>query len=309
MPLLSRKRVLLAKTETTYGTDATPTGAANAVLVRNMDITPIVGESISRDLIRPYLGASEQLQGDQSVQVTFEVEMAGAGTAGELPAYDALLKACGMSVVDGTTDVAYSPISTGFPSLTLYYNVDGVLHKIRGARGNVQMSITSGQIPVFSFTFTGLYTAPTDTSLPTVDFTAWQTPLAANSTNTSGFSLLGYSGVLQSLEINFNNAVDYRSLIGSNRVDLTDRSVSGTAVFEAPTLAVKDYFAAAIGNSLGSLAITHGITAGNKVEITSARVDVQAPTYQDNNGVHMLSVPFVCIPSSSGNDEISIVVK
>ena len=62
MPLLSRKRVILAKTEVTYGTDPTPTGAANAILVRNLSITPQNSEIVSRDLVRPYLGASEQIE-------------------------------------------------------------------------------------------------------------------------------------------------------------------------------------------------------------------------------------------------------
>ena len=37
MPLLSRKRLILAKSEATYGVDSSPTGASNAVLVRNLE--------------------------------------------------------------------------------------------------------------------------------------------------------------------------------------------------------------------------------------------------------------------------------
>ena len=62
MPQLTRRRTILAKIETTYGTDPTPTGVANAILVRNLNITPQNSEIVSRDLIRPYLGNSEQLQ-------------------------------------------------------------------------------------------------------------------------------------------------------------------------------------------------------------------------------------------------------
>jgi hypothetical protein len=40
MPLLTRKRLIVAKIESTYGTDPTPTGA-NAILVRNLEITPL----------------------------------------------------------------------------------------------------------------------------------------------------------------------------------------------------------------------------------------------------------------------------
>lgn len=310
MALLSRKRTILAKIETTYGTDPTPTGSANAILVRNLNITPLNAENVSRDLVRPYLGASEQLIASSYVGIDFEVEMAGSGTAGTAPAYGPLLQACGMSeTVVAVTSVTYAPVSSSFKSVTLYYNVDGVLHKITGARGNVEMTINSRQIPVFKFTFTGLYNSPTDTSAPSVTYTAFQTPLAANSDNTTGFSLFSYSGALESLNINFNNAIQYRSLIGAEDVLMTDRQTNGQVVFEAPTIATKDFFSLALGTTLGALDITHGVTGGNKVQITSSRVDVSNPTYQDQNGIQMMSVPLTFVPSTSGNDEISIVVK
>lgn len=310
MPLLSRKRTILAKTEVTYGTDPTPTGVANAILVRNLNITPLNAELVSRDLVRPYLGASEQLLASSYVTVDFEVEMAGAGAAGTVPAYGPLLVACGLvGTTSAGVSVTYAPVSASFGSATIYYNVDGVLHKVTGARGNVEMNIEVGQIPVFKFTFTGLYNAPTDAALPTVTYTAFQTPQAANSDNTSAFSLYSYSGALQSVNVNLNNAITYRTLIGAEDVLMTDRQVSGTAVFEAPTIAQKDYWSLALGGTLGTLDITHGTTAGNKVQISSTRAKITNPTYQDQNGIHMLQAPFNLVPSTAGNDELSIVVK
>lgn len=310
MPLFSRKRTILVKSEVTYGVDPTPTGAANAILVRSLSITPLNAELVGRDLIRPYFGASEQLIASSYVTVEFEVEMAGAGAAGTVPAYGPLLLACGMSATTSAgVSVTYAPVSAAFGSATIYYNVDGVLHKVTGARGNVEMNIEVGQIPVFRFTFTGLYNAPTDTAAPAVTYTAFQTPLAANSDNTSAFSLYSYSGALQSLNVNLNNAINYRTLIGAEDVLMTDRQVSGTAVFEAPTVAQKDYWSLALGSTLGNMSITHGTTAGNRVEITSTRAKINNPTYQDANGIHMLQAPFQLVPSTAGNDEMSIVVK
>jgi len=97
MPLLTRRRTILAKIETTYGTDSIPTGAADAVLVRSLEITPLESEFASRDLIRVFMGNSEQLPVGIRAQMTIEIEMAGSGTAGTAPAYDALMRACGLS--------------------------------------------------------------------------------------------------------------------------------------------------------------------------------------------------------------------
>lgn len=308
MPLLTRRRTILAKTETTYGVDPTPSGSANAILIRNLNVTPLNAEVVSRDLVRAYLGNSEQLIASKHVQLDFEVEMAGSGTAGTAPAYNVLLKACGLAEVDGVSDVVYSPVSSGFGSATIYFNIDGVLHKVTGARGNVEFTIGARTIPTMKFTFTGIYNAPSDAALPTVDYSAFQTPLAANTSNTTGFEFFSFAGVLESLSLNLGNSINYRSLIGSESVIMTDRMVSGTAVFEAPLTASKDFFAAALASTLGNLTITHGTTAGNKFKIDSTRIDIANPTYTDNNGIHMLSVPFVAVPSSAGNDEISFTV-
>jgi hypothetical protein len=310
MPLLSRKRTILAKTEVTYGTDPTPVGTTNAILVRSLNVTPLNAELVSRDLIRPYLGASEQLVASSYVSVEMEVEMAGAGTAGTAPAYGPLLLACGMAAtVSAGVSVTYAPVSSAFGSCTIYYNVDGVLHKITGARGTVELQIQTGQIPVYKFQFTGLYNAPTDTAAPTVTYTAFTTPLAANGDNTTGFTLHGYTGGLQSLSLNVNNSVNYRTLIGAEDVQMTNREASGQAVFEAPTIATKDFFALSLGSTLGTLGITHGTVAGNRVEIASTKVKVNNPSYQDLNGIQMLQVPFNLVPSTAGNDEFSIIVK
>lgn len=308
MPLITRRRTILAKIESSYGVDSTPTGAANAILVRNLNVTPLNAEIASRDLVRPYMGNSEQLIASKHVQLDFEVELAGSGTAGTAPAYAPLLKACGFAEADGASDVVYTPKSTGFDSVTVYFNVDGVLHKITGARGNLEITVNARAIPFMKFTFTGIYNAPSDAAVPSVDYSAFQTPLAANTSNTTDFQFYSYAGVLESLSLNIGNAINYRSLIGSESVIMTDRQVTGTAVFEAPTITSKDFFAAALASTLGNLSITHGTVAGNKFKIDSSRIDIANPTYTDNNGIHMLSVPFVAVPSSAGNDEISLTV-
>lgn len=308
MPLLTRKRTLLAKIEATYGTDPTPTGAANAIQVRNMSVTPIVGDSIARDLVRPFLGASENVQGTRHVACEFEIELQGSGTAGTEPAFKDLLAACAMTVATvASTSNTYKPNSNSAPSsVTIYYNLDGVLHKITGARGTFKLSMQVNQIPVLQFSFKGLYNAPTDTAAPSVTYTSFKTPLAVSTANTTAFSMHGYTGSLQSLEIDLGNSVDYTALVGSEYIQISGRSVTGTAVFEAPTITAKDFFGLAAGTTLGSLSITHGSVAGSRAVITSSTVDVQNPTYADNNGVAMISVPFILVPSTTGNDELSI---
>lgn len=310
MPKLTRKRAILAKIESVYGTDPTPTGSANAILVKNLDVVPLAADVVSRDLIRAYLGEFDQLVANKHVECSFEVEIAGSGAAGTAPAYGPLLRACGMSeTVDAGVDVTYAPISATFESVTIYYNVDGILHKVTGARGTVQLDITAGQIPVYKFKFVGIYNAPTDTALPTCDYSDFINPLVANNTNTTGFSFFGVSSlVLQSLVMDVNNVVDYRALIGSEYTQITDRRSNGELNFEAPALATLNVFTTALGTATGALAITHGTAAGNIVAIAAPAVDVSNPSYADDNGVAMVKCPVVFLPGS-GNDEFTITVS
>ena len=309
MALLTRKRLILLESESTYGTDPIPTGV-DAVLVRDLNITPQQSDLVSRDLVRPYLGASEQLLANTRVECTFSVELAGSGAVGTAPGYSKALLACGLAeTVVAATSVTYAPVSTSFGSCTIYYNIDGVLHKVTGSRGTFVLNATVGQIPTLDFTFTGIYNPPIDEALPTVTYANQGAPGLFKSDNTTGFSLLGYSGCLQTLSFDIGNNIIYRELVGCpKQVLITDRSSSGSVTIEAVLMATKDYFTAALTDgSYGSLLFQHGQAAGNIVDFVSTRADIGDVSYSDLDGIHMITMPYTAIPSTAGNDEFSLV--
>jgi hypothetical protein len=309
MSLLSRKRLLRSKIESVYGTDPTPAGT-DAVLVRSLEITPLNADVVERELIRPYLGNFEQLLGNQNVEVTFEVELAGSGTAGTAPAWGPIMRACGMAeTIVASTSVAYAPVSSSFESCTLYFDNDGILHKITGCRGTFSMSAEVNAIPVLNFTMTGIYNAPTDTAVPTATYSNQAAPLLFRTGNTSSFSIFGYSGILQSVNFDIANETIYRELIGgSKEVLITDRKPAGEVMVEAVSLATHDFFTDATGTSTGGLSFTHGTAAGNIVAFSSPQTDLGAPSYSDQDGIQMISLPYTSTPTSSGNDEVSLTL-
>ena len=381
MVLLTRKRLILAKTEATYGTDSSPAGT-DAILVKELEITPIEADVVSRDLIRPYLGNSDQLLANTRVSITFQVELAGSGTAATAPRFSSLLKACGMAetttaaAITGTAtagsagsitlaaassatddiyngmiititggtgsggvgvitdyvgstkvatvqkstatftpgasstysiaaNVGYKPVSASFDSASIYFNNDGVLHVITGARGTFVLNAEVGEIPTIEFTMTGIYNAPTDTAAPATTYTNQATPLIFKAGSTTAFSILGYSGCLMSLELDMANEIVYRELVGCDKsVLITNRATEGTCMIEAPTIAQKDFFTIANDDTTGILTMLHGTTAGNRVTLLAPKVDIGNPSYEDSDGIQMLSLPFAAIPTSAGNDEV-----
>ncbi len=149
-----RDTVIIAKTETTYGVNAAGTGAANAILCSEPRITPLVAQNVDRALVRPYFGGSEQLVGTRYVRCEFEVELAGSGTAGTVPAWGPLLRACAFAeVATPGTRVDYTPITNAQESVTIDYFVAGARHRLLGARGNVKIGLASGDRPLMMFSF------------------------------------------------------------------------------------------------------------------------------------------------------------
>jgi hypothetical protein len=306
--VLTRRRLILAKIETTYATDSSPTGSSNAILVRNLEIQPLVAETVNRDLVRPYMGQADQLLAQTRVEVTFEVELAGSGTAGTAPAYGPVLRSCGLSeTLVTSTSATYAPESAGFESCTIHYHEDGIRHKLTGCRGTFEITGEVGQIPVIAFTMTGIYNAPTDETLPTPTYANQATPLIFKQGNTTNFTAFSYSGCLQSYNFSMANDVIYRELVGcSKEIMITNRAPSGTIVIEAPTITAKDFFTIATGSSTGSITFQHGTTGGNIATVTTAQSDLGNLTYSDQDGVQMLNMPFIAVPTSSGNDEFSL---
>ena len=278
--------------------------------MRNLDLTPQETDFADRDLIRSYFGNSEQLAGASRGMLSFEVEMSGSGAAGTAPAYGPLLRACAMSeTIVVSTTVTYAPISSAIEAVTIYFNVDGVFHKFLGVRGSVSLAWSIKNVPVFRFSFTGLYVAVADAAAPTPVYTGFIKPLVVSNINTTPFTLHSYSAVASDITIDVGNQVLHRSLIGgSESVLITDRKATGGATIEMTTVAAKDWFAICKAATIGGIDITQGITAGNKVQLTSSGVQLVNPRYADQDGVQMLQLDLRFVPTS-GNDEFSIVVK
>lgn len=306
-PRFFNRKAILAKAETAYGTDPIPAGGANAIEVRNMSFTPMKNTSIVQNAERPYLGGQNEIVAGTSVQLNFDVAVAGSGTAGTAPAFSALHKACGLSeTIAAAVSVTYNLVSSAFGSATIYVNMDGVLHKILGCRGDRDVKLVGGAVPVYSYKFTGIYGGVSDVALPALTMTAWQAPLAVNNANTSLFTVDGLATALYDLTITGGNTVHHRlEVVGTEDVLITDRQMTGNLIIQAPTnQAEKDFWAIARAGSGIAITATHGLVAGNKVKF-DLKAQLKDPTYVDKNGVTAMQFGLRMIPTSAGNDELT----
>lgn len=303
-----RKKILLAKIESPYGTDATPTGAANAILTKDLTINLMQGQTVQRNTDREVLGNELTYHVAPYTTVSFGVELAGSGMAGTAPAFGPLLEACGFLETDGASDVVYTPKSDTFKSVTLYYHQDGLLHKVTGARGTVSFALSPGGIPEMKFTFTGLRNAPSDTVLPTPTLTAFQTPLPITDAATPTFTLHSYAATMGGFNIDLANEVVYRNVVGEESVHIVDRAPKGDVSIEETALATKNFHSICAAHTTGALQMIHGSVAGNIVQLDAPVVQLLQPSYADSNGILMLNMQLALIPDD-GNDELSLTFK
>lgn len=303
MSLNLRKRMVLVKRETTYGTDAVPVVGTDALLCGEIDISPLNGEYKERNIITPYLGSKAKALLGKHVTISFATELAGMKALGVVvPALSALHRACGMAeTIAAATKVDYTLIETGYESSTIYFNMDGVLHKITGARGNATFSWKANDYPSVKWEMTGLFNAVADAVQGSAVYTDFKEPVEVNSTNTTPFSLHGYSAaVLASLEINLGYQVKFRDFPGGGKkVLVTDRQSSGSISIEAETVAVKNWWSICDAVTQGALSLTHG-AAGNQVVMALDATQLTEPKYGDSDGIATLDMGLNILSNTTG---------
>jgi hypothetical protein len=314
-----KNTLIAAAIQSAIGTAATPTGAANAVLVSDMSLTPLDSQNIDRNLVRGFFGGSEQLVGPASVKLSYTVELAGSGTAATAPAWGTLVQGCavGEGLLTTPARCEYTPVSTGLKALTQYYYDDGVLHKLIDCMGDCTLMAKIGDRPQLKFDWIGLdggVSAATDTGT----FTSWKKPVAVTKANVVDITLgatyatgaLTGGTVYSStgLEAKFGNQVAYTPLLSSETVDITDRESTGTIELDLTAAQEVALMAVVKANTTQSLAITIGTTAGNKIIFFAAAAQLLNPKKIEKNGKRMIGFDVRFVPVN-GNDEWRIVTQ
>lgn len=315
-----RNTAILAKIESTYGTDSTPTEGANALLVSNVTINPLSAANVDRDLVRPYMGASEQLVGPANIELSFDIELSGAGAAGTAAAYGPLLRACGFAeTLSASIRAEYNLVTPVADSVSIYYFSDGVKHIAKGCRGTLSLKMSAGGRPVLSFKFLGLDGGVTAASPSALTLTAFKTPAVISEPNTGDLTfgatytaatptLTGGTGYpSQGIDLDLGNAVNYTPLLGGESVDISQRQVTGKILLDLTAAQEVTFMASVKANTLQSLGLMHGTTAGYKVMIFMPAAQLINPSKSEVNGKMMIGYDIRALPSS-GNDELKIVV-
>lgn len=314
-PIRWNSKIILIKAEplNAYGVDPTPTGAANAMLMTNVQFQPMEGQEVSRNLELPYQGAQESINVGLYCVLTGDVELVGSGTLGVAPAWSPLIRACGAAeVLTVGEKVEYTPITDGQESVAAYFMIGTNRYVLLGGRATGTITINAAGIPVLRVTITGLFTIPAVAVRPTVDLSKWQKPQAASKATTPVYTIDGIPFVGRDFSLNLGCDVQTRMLFNQERVLIVDKAESIAMTVEAVPFTT--YNPVERAGSITAepprvpIEVKHGTIAGRIVDIkANACVQGRFAGSQENQKVEEWPLTFVPLPTA-GNDQWKITI-
>lgn len=249
-PSSSNEIVIVVAEETTYGVDASPTGA-DAVRIIDPNFTPLAAEKKTRNYVQPFLGGRPSTKVMERTELTGKLELCGYGPAvSRIPPQDKFLRGMGLT----RTEVASTPAATIAAAATPKVGNTGTFTYARTtayaglvARTAKLVCTTAGATGVAKFTVTapavGTIPAYSATDVTMTDAGAFALPGGAVITPTIGtaFALADeYTIALQPSEIRYQRSSDrynhaslalYMIRAGKRQKMLGARGTAGKMVF------------------------------------------------------------------------------
>jgi len=311
MSYLTRKQVVLAKNELTYGADPSPDPAVNAILCA-VPRAEYPADVLERDTVKADLSPMAHLIGIRYCAIEIAAELKPSGVLGDPPEIGPLLRACGLSetIVPGTS-VRYDPVSEGVESATIWHhrgnNPDGIYTRIMGARGNIALTMTAGRWGVCTFTMQGLYRGPEVFALPTAIYNPLKPPQFLEVGATLGM----YTPAISRFDLNMNNdlsrKIDVTQTHGVGEIWIVNRRPTGVIDPEIVSTATKDFWAEWLAGTEQALEVFFGTVGGSRTTIHIPKSQfLSAPTETDSEGLLRGDLNYKC-NRTDGDDEFYIL--
>lgn len=307
-PRAFAKKAVLLKPETPYGTDSTPTGAANYIEARNVTLTSFEADAVDRNIVMPHFGNGGKLVSTIWSKLSFEVALAPSGAAGTAPKWGPIMLGLGFAeTVSAGVSVTYNLVSAAISGLTAYLNIDGVLYKFIGCRGEAKAALSTKGLPILQVELSSQYTAPVGAAAPTVVTTGWMIEDVVNSVNTGKLTVNGVDLAWSQFDWATGNDIARIDLPGPQReVAIKDRKPTASTTVLAPDLATFNPYALAAANTPILISNTHGTVAGKKLK-TDLKATISGVSEDQIEGMVAYKLSFTPTPVS-GNDEITLTL-
>lgn len=280
--------------------------AADCIRADNIEFTPSV-EMGRRHYKTTHLSPKASVPGKRMAQISFDVDLAGAASAGAAPEWADAIKACGFDeTIVADTSVAYNP-THGTESATIWYLIDGKIYKSWGARGNVSLELVNGAPGILHFVFSSADWSEQDGALlsPTLSSVSPPAFLGASLTIDS------YAAEISSVNVDMGNVLaqrpDANASSGVKAYVVTDRDPTLTFDPSNVLAASEDFFGNWRSGALMAFAASIGSTAGNTIAIAAPKVQYQDVKLADRDNWSSLEIQAL-LTANAGDDEFIITI-
>lgn len=301
MSLLTSRRIIGAKIESTSGTAETLTNSESYVT-----FDPVIqadADFMPRETQGKHIPGVVGLRGGTC---TFKVELVCDG-AGGVPAWaDCFLPACGWVKSTQTFTPRLEAPGSNVKTLTIAVYENGLRKMLRGAVGTFKLVQEAGMRIFFDFTFRGAFQAVADVTALT-NTPSTQKPLRFANVTWGGYD----PGCIQSLEIDAGNNIILRECPSNSDATgyatglITGRRIVGKMNPEAKLVASDDVFGEWFSGVEENL-VWDVENATDKVTFTIPKAQRFNVQEGERNGLQINDIDFQC-NQSSGNDEFSIL--
>lgn len=310
--------ILLFKSETTSGTSAAPTSAADAVLVWVDDLDVKIEQKMApRNVVVGAFGAADSLPYARRGIITFTTDLQASGTLGTAPAWGDIAICSGFAeTVTATTRVDYSLVSSGIKTATIAVEWnDRVETFVYCAVDLVGVVIEAGGVPRLKWQAKGLVSSVVAGQLTAPTLTSWIRPEAVSTVNTTKVSVGavtltagalagGTQYTFKSLNIALGNDIQDPDLVGAETVGIYGRNATAELVLDGGPAAHVAWVADMHAGTARAFGLVHGTTAGKKVVVYASN-GVLTEVGDAKEGNLLLDSLKFALPPKVGNDELA----
>jgi len=327
MPIDSRLSTILAKAEVTYGTDPTPTVAANAMMPRSFDAnSPKINE-----IEMPRVDAKHRTVGKQigSVSIPIKAEFECVGRTDSpltAPQFSPFLLACGMTVagtggppVDTQTYI-FSSLAVQ-PAVTIYEfrfsqggAAEALTHEYNGCRFAWEINGAVDAPCVIAFNGEGLWGGVSDAT-PTVASLAFDDEVVDGANGKAcTFTIGGVSTDIKSFGIKSGREVMRRdSILGTYGVkEIFVTAKPGfvneiTLDREVQLVATRNHWSRMLASGTKyAWSLSWTSADGSTVTISGSKLQEGSFSYEDDGILRLKQKFYACDSADTGDDAITI---
>lgn len=308
MPLKKNRQLLLAKVETTFNVDPTPTAAADAIQCEEPDYSVDL-VVLERNFIKPTYDRTAHVIGRKLAKIKFVTEVKNGGALGVQCKLGRLLVGCGFKeTLVAAASATYTPSSdpTLYKSLTFYLYKDGNLHIMTGCYGTVSFEAAVNGYAKATFEFTGQYYVPTAVALPTNP--AYETTKPAQ-VELAQLQIDTFAAVISKFSLDMGVKVlprlDTNGADGYTGTYIDDRDVKGGIDPEAPLVGSYNFWTKLSTAAEVAFTMRVGSVAANIVTFTAPKTQYTGLTYASRDNLQTLDAA-LAFNGNAGDDEVVI---